>query len=62
MIAVWWSVGGNSCYIGRGIDGLEFHRHGPMSKPGRWWVGITGWDARGHDAVIDDFGNLVQVR
>lgn len=48
-------------FIGHASTGLEWRRHGPLCEPGYWRVGITGWGFVGH-AVVDDFGNLVQVR
>ena len=61
-IPIWWTVDEGTCYVGRGDGGLEWSRHGRGGKPGFWWVTITGWDASGQWAVMDDFGNLVKVR
>jgi hypothetical protein len=64
MSAVWWSVESATGYLGEAPrDGLEWTRHGYLNHPGLWRVAITGWgDACGHPAVMDDFGNLVQVQ
>jgi hypothetical protein len=62
MSAVWWSESRLVGYLGRAShDGLEWRRHQPFCKPGLWAVQVTGWTIAA-DAVIDDFGNLVQVR
>jgi hypothetical protein len=60
--AVWWSD--SAGYLGPSLlDGLEWTRHFYLNRPGFWRVAITGWgDAYGHPAVMDDFGNLVQVQ
>lgn len=60
--AVWWNASGNIGYLGLAPkDGLDWRRHCPTCPPGLWAVGITGWLTRACTAVIDDFGNLVQV-
>jgi hypothetical protein len=63
MGAVWWSYTGSTGYLGQSQrDGLEFSRHTVYCRPGLWDVRITGWSCGGaHCAVIDDFGNLVEV-
>lgn len=61
---VWWSGGYGSGligYIGRVNDGLEFARHTYLCQPGYWCVSLTGWVVAVAHAVVDDFGNLVQV-
>lgn len=61
---VWWcdSYGsGLVGYVGRGTDGLECCRHDYLCSPGLWRVGVTGWVHTVGHAVVDDFGNLVQV-
>lgn len=60
--AVWWSTSGLIGYLGlNGRDGLEWRRHAFMCRPGMWAIGITGWSMEPLQAVVDDFGNLVQV-
>lgn len=60
--AVWWSPDGRAGYLGRSAtDGLDYQRHGWMCRPGLWSVSITGWHVNAAFAVMDDFGNLVQV-
>ena len=58
----WWADHGLTAYCGEAVDGLQFSRHGFMCRPGFWLVGITGWACEVAHAVVDDFGNLVQVR
>lgn len=61
---IWWADEGCSglCgYIGQGCEGLEFVRHGYLCRPGYWNVTVTGWAVSVGCAVVDDFGNLVQV-
>ena len=61
---IWWSDdghGGLCGYIGAGVEGLEFVRHGFYSRPGFWCLSLTGWAIAVAHAVVDDFGNLVQV-
>lgn len=55
---VWYA--GSCCYIGDELQGLEYERHSYRCQPGKWHVGVTGWEMN-NPAVIDDFGNLVQV-
>ena len=58
----WYDTGryGAYGYVGR-IEGLEYLRYANICKPGLWRVNLLGWWGVGADAVIDDFGNLVQV-
>jgi len=58
---VWFNHSGSVIYVG-GSTGLEFRRHDIFTcENGFWSVGITGWRNHGK-AVIDDFGNLVEVK
>jgi len=59
----WWIDTGRHGLVGYGgesNDGLEYRRHSYRCKPSLWAVLITGWSCFA-DAVVDDFGNLVQV-
>lgn len=60
----WWDTGHSGLigYFGKPSDGLHWMRHAWGCKPGMWAVGITGWDSFGKAAVVDDFGNLVEVK
>lgn len=53
---------GLHCYLGQcsPTSNIAYYRHHPLCKPGTWRVLITGW-WWGVPAVVDDFGNLVQV-
>ena len=62
MSAVWWATSSLTGYLGESsTDGLQWERHTPMCKPGKWAVCVTGWSLGYAAAVVDDFGNLVQV-
>lgn len=60
MADLWWNQSGTRCYVGRASGGVEWSRHSEDCRSGFWFVTLTGW-GRGHDAVMDDFGNLVEV-
>jgi hypothetical protein len=60
MADLWWNKSGGRCYLGFASDGLEWSRHGEDCIGGYWRVAITGWRGE-HFAVMDDFGNLVEV-
>lgn len=63
MSAALWSGHGLKGYLGLSPhDGLEWSRHDWQCRPGMWAVTVTGWRCDPMPAVIDDFGNLVQVR
>ena len=60
--AVWWLEGGAKGYLGLAPrDGLEWERHGELCDAGFWRVAVTGWRGMSSRAVVDDFGDLVQV-
>ena len=55
--------GCHGLYIYVGINtGLEFTRHAYCNAPGKWRVAVTGWTGMDSAAVVDDFGDLVQVK
>ena len=60
---IWWTAGNHGLcgYVGAGASGIQFTRHAYDCLPGLWRVGITGW-TNDCNAVVDDFGDLVQVR
>lgn len=53
----WDRFGGAWCAY---RSAVVMERHGMFCKPGLWRVGILFWGST-TNAVVDDFGNLVQV-
>lgn len=62
--AVWWTEShAVKGYLGLAPrDGLEWERHGSFCDPGFWRVSVTGWGGMTSRAVVDDFGDLVQIK
>lgn len=60
--ACWWSDITGAGHLGRSTkDGLAYRRHTGAVRPGFWTVSVDGWAHMTQQAVVDDFGNLVQV-
>lgn len=58
----WWNPSGNTCYAGHSPnDGLAWTRHDIFGSVGKWYVRVIGFPSLRAEAVVDDFGNLVEV-
>ena len=61
----WWWDGSSMPELGAGlfgyIAGIQIERHTAGCRPGLWLARVTAFSMGCAHAVVDDFGNLVQV-